>query len=338
MRDAKHSTRFVRPEHCPGRPLQSGGPNIYRIPGKHGGVTITEYQVFPGIWLAYKEARARVFENFTGCPNHLLEITHCRQGRLEYEGARHCFYVGQGDMAIHPSGHARALLHCPTGHFHGLSVIVDPEAAPRCTSCLLEDVQVDLPALFQKFHAPEGYFIMRSTPRLEHLFSELYEIPERLRKGYSKVKVLELLLFLSDLDPQATQRPGSACSKGQAQLLRQVLAYVGEHRDRRFTAGELAAHFHVSQEQLRRSAKRVYGRPLYQCLRAYKMLLAAGQLLDSNRTVTDIAGEFGYDNSSKFASAFQSVLGCSPADYRAGNPAKPELPLILERKMPTSER
>ncbi len=37
----------------------------------------------------------------------------------------------------------------------------------------------------------------------------------------------------------------------------------------------------------------------------------------SNRTVTDIAyGEFGYDNSSKFAAAFRAALGCSPADYR----------------------
>ena len=52
------------------------------------------------------------------------------------------------------------------------------------------------------------------------------------------------------------------------------------------------------------------------------MHLAAAELLRSTRTVTDIAGEFGYDNSSKFASAFQSVLGRSPAEYRAdGSPA-----------------
>ncbi len=158
---------------------------------------------------------------------------------------------------------------------------------------------------------------MRSTPRLAHLFSTLYAVPEHLRMGYLKVKVLELLLFLSDVDPAPSQTERCVCSKGQAQLLREVFAFVRSHLHERLTAEDLAARFHVSPEQLRRSAKSVYGKPLYQCLRTYKMHLAAAELLRTTRTVTDIASEFGYDNSSKFARAFQAVLGRSPAEYRA---------------------
>ena len=36
------------------------------------------------------------------------------------------------------------------------------------------------------------------------------------------------------------------------------------------------------------------------------------------RQVLDIAGQFGYDNASKFAKAFRSVIGVSPSAYRAG--------------------
>ena len=38
----------------------------------------------------------------------------------------------------------------------------------------------------------------------------------------------------------------------------------------------------------------------------------------ADRTVLDIAGQFGYDNGSKFAKAFRDVIGVRPAAYRAG--------------------
>ena len=153
-------------------------------------------------------------------------------------------------------------------------------------------------------------------------FSESsYAAPEALRKGYLKVKVLELLLFLSSLDPSQAPGEGNSCTRDQVELVEKVFAFLGTHRDQRYTAEQLAAAFHVSPEHLRRSVKRVYGKPLYQCVRNYKMDLAAVVLQRSNRTVTDIAGEFGYDNSSKFAAAFRAALGCSPADYRRKAPS-----------------
>ena len=53
-------------------------------------------------------------------------------------------------------------------------------------------------------------------------------------------------------------------------------------------------------------------------LRAQKMHAAAELLRSTDRTVLDIAGQFGYDNASKFARAFRSVIGVSPNAYRSG--------------------
>ena len=52
-------------------------------------------------------------------------------------------------------------------------------------------------------------------------------------------------------------------------------------------------------------------------LRAQKMHAAARLLRESNRTVLDIANQFGYDNASKFAKAFRAVIGVPPNSYRA---------------------
>lgn len=93
------------------------------------------------------------------------------------------------------------------------------------------------------------------------------------------------------------------------------------HRDQRVTAAQLGRELGVSTEQLRASVQQVYGKPLYQCIRAYKMRVAARLLRETDRTVLDIAGEFGYGNSSKFAAAFREVLGASPGEYRQKNPS-----------------
>ena len=59
-------------EMSPTCPLQKGGPNLYYVQGVQGQVIITEYNVFPGIWLSYKDAHTLAFENLTG--SHDLDV------------------------------------------------------------------------------------------------------------------------------------------------------------------------------------------------------------------------------------------------------------------------
>lgn len=298
---------------------QPGGPHLYRSSTPEGTVAITGFNVFPGIWLAYKEAETFQFAYPASYPDNLLEINYCRNGRLEYEDHARYFFLGPGDLSIHRSSPAGAVLSCPTKQYQGLSVLIDPEQAPPCTDCLLRDVNVHLPELCAKFCAGERHFIMRSTTQLEHIFSQLFHLPESIRLGYCKVKVLELLLFLSCLEPKLSQWEQRGCTAAQRSLAREVIRYVDAHRGERVTATQLALALHASPEQLRRSVKKVYGKTLNQCIRAYKMRLAAKLLRETGRTVSDIAGEFGYDNSSKFASAFHSVMDALPGEYRQGD-------------------
>ena len=80
--------------------------------------------------------------------------------------------------------------------------------------------------LAEKFCDRSGYFAARSSARVEHIFSELYQVPEAFRMGYFKVKILELLLFLSALELPAGRRSYSGARGTAAQLrsLRRISA------------------------------------------------------------------------------------------------------------------
>ena len=74
----------------------------------------------------------------------------------------------------------------------------------------------------------------------------------------------------------------------------------------------------MSETQLKAAFQAVYGMSPAAFLRAQRMHGAAQLLRSTNRTVLDIAGQFGYDNPSKFARAFRDVIGVSPNEYRCG--------------------
>lgn len=64
------------------------------------------YSVFPGIWLAFQDVEDNSFSPWGKVPSGLLEITHCREGRLEYQDSCHAFFLGEGEL-IHPPNQQR---------------------------------------------------------------------------------------------------------------------------------------------------------------------------------------------------------------------------------------
>ena len=99
-------------------------------------------------------------------------------------------------------------------------------------------------------------------------------MPEGIRKGYFKVKILELLLFLSAFPIQAAQ-PQHGYSLSQVQLAEQIGAYLLQNTERRLTVAELSRYFGASATLINSSFRGVYGMSPAAFLRAQKMHGAA---------------------------------------------------------------
>ena len=292
------------PEHTVRRETPDGGQ-----------AAVTLYPVFPGIDIHYHDVHAASCPLEPAAPG-VLEISHCREGRMEYRLGSRYFYLAPGDLSVARQDVLPTLAAFPTGHYHGITVTVDPGLAPRCLSCFLEDVEVQPAALAEKFCAAGGYFAARSSRRVEHVFSELYQVPEDLRRGYLKVKILELLLFLSALEvPAQPQAAAPGLSRGQVSLARKTADYLLANTESKVTVQELSRHFGASAAQIQAILEQAIADGNAQIM--YNT--AVTELLRStDRTVLDIAGQFGYDNASKFARTFRDVIGVSPNEYRSG--------------------
>ena len=120
---------------------------VYRLRETDGEVRITSYPVFPGIELAYHDVHAPSYRLAEQGAAGLIEIQHCREGRAEYCCGGEHYFLAPGDLSVVRRAAIEGEVEFPTGHYHGITVTLDPALAPDCLSCILQDVDVRPSAL-----------------------------------------------------------------------------------------------------------------------------------------------------------------------------------------------
>lgn len=291
--------------------------SIYRSQDSTGDCEVTVYPVFSGIELVYYDVHMQSCDINLAKGREMLIITHCQEGRIEFEYKNgEYLYLASGDLSIQKNTENIRHRYCPLSHYHGVSVAIDMNRVPRCFSCILDDVFVSPEELEMKFCSEKPYSIMRENISIEHIFSELYSVPENIRKGYHKVKVLELLLFLSGLEYKGESEERRYFSRSQVTAAKEAKNYLLAHLDEHITITELADMLGISSTSLKICFKGVYGDTINGYITNCKMQKAASLLKNTDKSVLEIAGIVGYNNGSKFAGAFRRVMNKSPNEYR----------------------
>ena len=291
--------------------------SIYRSQDSTGDCEVTVYPVFSGIELVYYDVHMQSCDINLAKGREMLIITHCQEGRIEFEYKNgEYLYLASGDLSIQKNTENIRHRYCPLSHYHGVSVAIDMNRVPRCFSCILDDVFVSPEELEMKFCYEKPYAIMRENISIEHIFSELYSVPENIRKGYHKVKVLELLLFLSGLEYKGENEERRYFSRSLVTAAKEAKKYLLAHLDEHITITELADMLGISSTSLKICFKGVYGNTINGYITNCKMQKAASLLKNTDKSVLEIAGIVGYNNGSKFAGAFRRVMNKSPNEYR----------------------
>lgn len=295
---------------------QSNGATVYKSKRNPDDCILTCYPLFEGIELVYYDMHAQTCDIELIQGREILEVNHCQEGRVEFEYKNgEYLYLSSGDLSIQKRGKDIRNSYFPIGHYHGISVMIDMTRVPRCLSCVLDDVFVTPTELVKKFCSDKTYTIMRENKSIEHIFSELYSVPENIRKGYLKVKVLELLLFLSALEVTHDEER-KYFSRSQVTAAKQAKEYLISHIDEQITIPQLADMFGISQTTLKICFKGVYGDTIHTFINNYKMQTAATLLKETDSSVLDIACSVGYTNGSKFAGAFKKFMNVTPNEFR----------------------
>lgn len=293
------------------------GSTVYELSNESGEGVMTLYDVFPGVCLVYNDFHMEHFSSGFKTQAEIFCIDHCREGRIEWILDQNKYsYVGAGDMQIDTRKNHLHDFRFPLSHYYGITVVFAVEEAERSLLRIMDGFSVDLRKLKEKLCPKNFDFIMRAGKQIEHVFSELYELPEQVRIPYFKIKVLELLLFLDVMKVPKKPEERPYFYKTQVEKAKKMADLLTADLEQWYTLEQLSQLFHFPLTSMKLCFKGIYGTSIYSYMKTYRMNAAAHMLKESNESIAVIAGKVGYDNASKFAAAFCSVTGISPSKYR----------------------
>lgn len=293
--------------------------SVMRLRDSSGEGMMTVYNVFPGAFLMYNDFHMKeCVSGFEAKNIHLLCIDHCREGRIEQEAGDDSYsYLAAGDLRVDKRTHHSGHVSFPLCHYHGISIGFDMDVAAKELPQTLKGFSVDLYELQEKYCSGQKPFVIPGEPAIQHIFSELYNVPVKIKKDYFRIKVLELLLYLDALELSEYTQDRPYFYKSQVEKVKAIHELMTRDLTRSYTIEELSQRFDISTTPLKICFKSIYGSPIFTYMRIYRMNYAASLLkMDKTLKVSEIAGMVGYDSSSKFAAAFDRVMGKSPLEYR----------------------
>lgn len=292
---------------------------VYKMDCADGLGLMTVYQVYPGIQLIYNDFESASCAWGGEIDKNILEINHCREGR---EGSRllsgTCLYLGEGDLSIHTMDNCASEMSFPLKHYRGISVVINLGIVAENPPDILSESGINIMDFKDKFCSDGSCFIMRAKDEIEHIFSELYSVPDCLQKPYFKLKVQELLLFLCMVDVTAEKQREQYTSP-QVEIVKEIHKRLTSDLQVRLTIEELAREYLINAATLKSTFKGIYGQPIGSYMKEYRIRRAAVLLRQTQESIAEIANKVGYENQSKFATAFREIHGLSPVEYRKQN-------------------
>ncbi len=298
--------------------LEHDDCKVMKISGEGGEGVMTLYQVFEGVYLMYNDFHMSECVSSSSNVSSLLGIDHCREGRMEMEGPEGVrYYMEPGDLRIDTRVHHSGVCRFPLSHYHGITIGFQTDYAEGSLRREMPGFTFRLEELTKKFCANDDPFVIRGEPALEHMFYQLYLLPGRVQKEYFKIKIAELLVYLSgmEVDPYRVDKPYFYVS--QVEKIRAIHELITSDLTTVHTARELSERFSIPLTAMKRCFRNTYGKPIYAYLKQYRMSKAAGLLITRrDLKVSEIGAMVGYNSPSKFTAVFRETMGQTPLEYR----------------------
>ena len=276
--------------------------------------------LYPGIEICYLTFSSDSFSVQHKAMPHIMQINYCKAGQIVWEmknGNR--IYLNPGDFSVHTMKVCTdSVLTFPNNMYQGLSIYIDLSKASETPPDLLKNSNIFETVLLKKFCQDDSPAFLAGNEQTENIFSAFYDQPEMLKLPYQKIKVLELLLYLSKIE-FISQNKLAEYQFELTETIRKIHDQLLQHMEQRITIEELSRQYLINPTTLKNAFKSVYGTSIAAHIKEHRMRLAARMLIESNMNIAEIAQAVGYDSQSKFTAAFKTYFKILPKEYRKNN-------------------
>ena len=245
------------------------------------------------------------------------EINYCREGRFECvlrDGT--VTYMEAGDFTINLISNSSKESFFPISHYHGVTFCITPSEFDEELHLLEKMFEIDYEVVLNELCYENKLFIQRATSEIEHIFFEMYKVPDDIVIGYLKVKFQELFLYLTAVKNNMSYSDRQYFAKNNIEIAKKINKYVLQNFTETITYEKLSETFHIKITTMKNCYKSIYGETINDTIIKKRLEEAALLLKNSALSITGIAIQVGYTDHSKFSNAFKKRYNLTPSEYK----------------------
>jgi len=157
-----------------------------------------------------------------------------------------------------------------------------------------------------------------SASRIESLLIDI--LNECTQKTYGHEMAVRayteqvLLWFIRNWHMRSNTTPMDA---DHLEAIKAVFQYIEEHVDEPLTVAQIASSFSMGRSTFSRFFSQYVGESLPSYIRRLRLTRAANALIQTNKTITEIAAENGFASTSYFTMCFREQNSMTPKQFRS---------------------
>ncbi len=259
----------------------------------------------------------------------LVEIVYVLYGTLEIGVDEELYHMEKGDLAVVFPGkihHAQcfgdpdtcASMHLLAslslaGVFAQKLTDTQPESPVIPAAEVDQDIIYALRRLYREYGKDEKGIRYRQTVIAPDLTQKPLETFSQEVERIVKQSFVMLILAKSISKLKLVARP----DESQTDLVHQIVAYTAAHFREPMTLKSMAEHLYVSQYTVSRVFSSVFSTNFNGYLNDMRLDCACGMLHYSDKSVTEICIDSGFESQRTFNRVFRDRMHFSPREYRA---------------------
>lgn len=246
----------------------------------------------------------------------LLEINLVLSGEMEVVRNNRSFHVGAGELMVLN----RDDVHSVSSESEDL-LYVQMQLNLQEFNQYIPDIWTVL-----VYCSPEDDDAVQRNLKAE-IKSHISNIAELMNEQNSNVDVEKMIIYycidiLSSFKMAfgAFERMHAGSrNKEQDDRVWKIIDYIYDHCNQKLPLSEVAGHVYVSDDYLTKILKKYTGRGFEEFLGFVRAETSIRLLLNTDKSISDIAYECGFSAPKYYNAAFEKHYGCRPADYRKTN-------------------
>lgn len=226
--------------------------------------------------------------------------------RLQLEGDTFCLNSGEGVFIN--SGTLHSAVSAQDGECGFIAVVFSPEFIAERYEGLYG--RYILPVIKNELCVPRAL-----TEDMSAIIRETNELFKSHGFG-CELFIKSNLARITAMCVERAKRNYITENGNKTDIVKNVLDYIRLNYAGPITLRDMSAHVHISREHLCRVFKEVSELPPVVYLNRYRVMQSAYMLRAGNKSISEIASDCGFNNSSYFDRQFMRFMKCTPGEYR----------------------